>query len=328
MNFFKSFDIELANIHNRSFEKLALDLFKYQSVHNEVYRSYLTSLPFDTTKVTSIKDIPFLPIEFFKSHIIKTNNWEAVKTFRSSGTTGNFTSRHYVDDIERYERHCERIFEFFYGPVTSYHILALLPSYLERDDASLVAMCQHLIKRSGKSTSGFYLDNFDALFQNLKKLQQNKEKVLLIGVTFALLDFVDRYKLAFPDLIVMETGGMKGRRKEMVRDEVHRRLSSGFGVKQIHSEYGMTELFSQSYSNGSGLYRCPPWMSVMIRDISDPFSSTSGKSGVIKVCDLANRHSCAFIETQDLGRLYDDGSFEVLGRMDNSEQRGCNLMVS
>ncbi len=250
-------------------------------------------------------------------------------TFTSSGTTGMINSKHLVTDISWYEESFRRAFEIFYGDIKDYCILALLPSYLEREGSSLIYMAEDLVKRSANPDSGFFLYNHDELFQQIKKQQQIKRPTLLIGVTFALLDFVEQYPINFPELIVMETGGMKGRRKEMIREELHETLCKGFGVDAIHSEYGMTELLSQAYSKGNGIFNCPPWMKVITRDTNDPVSTLdTDKTGGINVIDLANINSCSFIATQDLGRVYKDGSFEVLGRFDNSDIRGCNLLIA
>ena len=238
-------------------------------------------------------------------------------------------SKHLVTDVSWYEESFRRAFEIFYGDIRDYCILALLPSYLEREGSSLIYMAEDLVKRSNNPDSGFYLYNHDELYQQLKKQQDAKKPTLLIGVTFALLDFVEQYPIDFPELIVMETGGMKGRRKEMIREELHQTLCNGFGVDAIHSEYGMTELLSQAYSKGNGIFQCPPWMKIITRDTNDPISSLGNeKTGGINVIDLANINSCSFIATQDLGKVYADGSFEVLGRFDDSDIRGCNLLIA
>ncbi|MEO6849860.1 MAG: acyl transferase, partial [Mucilaginibacter sp.] len=250
-------------------------------------------------------------------------------TFTSSGTTGMFNSRHLVTDLIWYEESFRKAFELFYGDIEDHCILALLPSYLEREGSSLIYLAEDLVKRSGNPDSGFYLYNHEDLFKQLKKQQEAKKPTLLIGVTFALLDFVEHCPIDFSQLIVMETGGMKGRRKEMIREELHQTLCKGFGVNAIHSEYGMTELLSQAYSKGDGIFNCPPWMKVIARDTNDPISTVEhGKTGGINVIDLANSNSCAFIATQDLGKVYADGSFEVLGRFDDSDVRGCNLLIA
>jgi len=250
-------------------------------------------------------------------------------TFTSSGTTGITTSSHFVTDVGWYAESFRSAFRLFYGDIEKYCILALLPSYLEREGSSLIYMADDLIKQSNNPDSGFFLYNHDELYHQLKKQQSGQKPTLLIGVTFALLDFIEHYKLNFPELIVMETGGMKGRRKEMIREELHTTLCNGFGVDAIHSEYGMTELLSQAYSKGNGIFNCPPWMKIIARDTNDPMSLLNDdKAGGINVIDLANINSCSFIATQDLGKVYADNSFEVLGRFDNSDIRGCNLLIA
>ena len=279
-------------------------------------------------KVTQLEAIPFLPIEFFKSKKIRSSSAEVQAIFTSSGTTGATTSQHFVSSLDHYEKCFVTAFELYYGPVSDYCLLALLPSYLERQGSSLIYMVDALIKRSDHQTSGFYLNNHDELFQTLQELERIGQKTLLIGVSFALLDFVETFKLNLNNTIIMETGGMKGRRQELIRAELHHYLQKGFGVDHIHSEYGMTELLSQAYSHGEGLFHCPPWMKVFARDTEDPLSLQKyGKTGGLNIIDLANYNSCAFIATQDLGKVYQNGSFEVLGRFDHADVRGCNLMV-
>ncbi|MBS7562830.1 acyl transferase [Mucilaginibacter sp. Bleaf8] len=311
------------------FSEAALQVFQYQAKNNAIYRQFIGGLNVDPQQVKRVEDIPFLPIEFFKQHKVLSTPGEPEVTFTSSGTTGMITSRHLVSEVSWYTESFRKAFELFYGDVKQYCILALLPAYLERAGSSLVYMADDLIKQSGNPDSGFYLYNHDELYQQLIKQQQAKKPTLLIGVTFALLDFVERYPINFPELIVMETGGMKGRRKEIIREELHDILCRGFGVNAIHSEYGMTELLSQAYSKGDGIFNCPPWMRIQTRDTNDPISPvTGGKTGGINIIDLANINSCAFIATQDLGKVHDDGSFEVLGRFDFSDIRGCNLLIA
>ncbi|HTD98966.1 MAG TPA: hypothetical protein VK668_06745 [Mucilaginibacter sp.] len=313
----------------QQFADTALQVFRFQAQNCDVYREFITNLKVDIDAVKSVDEIPFLPISFFKSHPVISNTDEAQVTFTSSGTTGMISSRHMVTDVSWYEESFRRAFQIFYGDITDYCILALLPSYLEREGSSLIYMAEDLVKQSGNPDSGFFLYNHDDLYKQLKKQQQAGKSTLLIGVTFALLDFVEQYQIDFPELIVMETGGMKGRRKEMIREELHETLCKGFGVNMIHSEYGMTELLSQAYSKGDGIFNCPPWMKIITRDTNDPISNlANGKTGSINVIDLANINSCSFIATQDLGRVYADGSFEVLGRFDNSDIRGCNLLIA
>jgi hypothetical protein len=322
----------LFDIHSISeFEKSALKIFHFQSQHNPVYKKYLELLKCQPASVNTISEIPFLPIEFFKTHevVIKTQARKyKSQTFTSSGTTGQEMSRHIVTDVSLYEKSFRNGFEKFYGNPNDYCILALLPSYLEREGSSLVYMMKALIKDSRHDQSGFYLDNFQKLHDVLKQQRDKKQKTILLGVSYALLDFADQFPIHFSELIVMETGGMKGKREEMIRIDLHEILKKGFGVERIHSEYGMTELLSQAYSKGEGIFNCPPWMKIIIRQQHDLFSEeANGKTGVISVIDLANINSCSFITTQDVGRMHADGSFEVLGRTDFSDVRGCNLMV-
>ncbi len=310
---------------DNDFASLSMEVFRFQSNHNKVYSQYISSLK---REVKSVNDIPFLPVDFFKSHQVISRNDEPERIFTSSGTTGIDTSKHYVFDTGLYEQVFTDIFERFYGRTSEYNILALLPSYLEREGSSLVYMAEKLINASNSNKSGFYLNDHEELFKILKLLQSQNRKTILLGVTYALLDFISIHKLDFPELIVMETGGMKGKRKEIVRAEVHEQLCAGFGVKAIHSEYGMTELLSQAYSKGSGVFQTPPWMKILIRDPYDPLVILSpGNSGGVNIIDLANIDSCSFIATQDIGKLHSDNSFEILGRFDFSELRGCNLLV-
>jgi phenylacetate-coenzyme A ligase PaaK-like adenylate-forming protein len=310
------------------FEKIALEVFAFQAKNNPVYQEYLSYLSVDIHQIKSLQDIPFLPIEFFKSRKVVSSQEEAKAIFTSSGTTGNLTSRHFVPDLNLYEWSFKKGFEAFYGNIEDYCILALLPSYLEREGSSLIYMMEHLIRDSKHPKSGFYLHNHEELIASLNELKNSKQKVLLLGVSFALLDLAENYQLDLQDVIVMETGGMKGRRKEITREEMHTFLCKKLGVSKIHSEYGMTELLSQAYSKGDSLFFTPNWMKIMIRDAYDPFSyEKTGRSGGVNVIDLANLYSCSFIETQDLGKIHKDGSFEILGRFDNSDIRGCNLLV-
>jgi phenylacetate-coenzyme A ligase PaaK-like adenylate-forming protein len=312
-----------------TFNPLSLEIFKYQYENAEVYNLFCQTLKKNPGNVKTIDEIPFLPIELFKTHIIKDKNTAVEKVFESSGTTGITPSRHYVASLETYERSFINCFKTFYGPLQDYVILALLPSYLERDNSSLVYMADKLIQLTGKSESGFFLNEFTQLHKALNQLKQAGQKTILLGVTFALLDFAENYAINFPELIVMETGGMKGRREELTRAEVHERLCPGFGVTKIHSEYGMTELLSQAYSKGNGIFEAPPWMKVLCRDVYDPLKTDiTGMSGALNVIDLANIHSCSFIATGDLVKMNLNGTFEIAGRVDNAEIRGCNLMVA
>ncbi len=319
---------QIFSINNDSdFTKLALEVFQIQYDDNVVYREFCELLNTQVRDVNALQQIPFLPISFFKSHKVITGNREIEEIFTSSGTTGSFTSNHHVTDISLYGESFRKGFSKFYGNVEDYTILALLPSYLDRAGSSLIFMVDGLINDSKSDKSGYYLHDLDALVAQIKKIDGSK-KAILLGVTYALLDLIEKEKLSLKNTIVMETGGMKGKRREMVRTELHEILKEGFGVTEIHSEYGMTELLSQAYSIGKGIFNCPPWMKVLIRDTEDPFGCVpNGKTGGINVIDLANLNSCAFIATEDLGRSQTDGGFEVLGRFDNSEIRGCNLMV-
>ncbi len=314
--------------NQKQFEKAALQVFRFQYEHNLVYREFCAFLKTDVQKVKSLEQIPFLPIQFFKSHKVVSNENPIQATFTSSGTTGMATSKHFVTDITLYEESYRKGFSEFYGNIEDYVVLALLPSYLEREGSSLIYMVEDLIKMTNNPESGFYLHNHNELIEKLIRLNNSEQNVILIGVTYALLDLIEKQKFQLQNTIIMETGGMKGQRKEMIREELHAQLSEGFGVTAIHSEYGMTELLSQAYSLGNGVFECPPWMQILIRDTEDALTYVSeGKTGGINVIDLANINSCSFIATQDLGKKNPNNSFEVLGRFDNSDIRGCNLMV-
>ncbi|MDE1205463.1 acyl transferase [Tenacibaculum larymnensis] len=310
------------------FNKTALQVFKHQFKNNRVYRSFCDLIYVHPSDVHTIEQIPFLPIQFFKTREVLSSTGEIQETFTSSGTTGSTTSKHLVTDLSWYETSYLKGFKHFYGNIEDYVVLALLPNYLERKGSSLIYMVDDLIKRSNHSESGFYLNNLDELAKKLIQLDKQNKKVLLIGVSFALLDLIEQYEFNLSNTIIMETGGMKGRRKELIRNELHTILSNGFGVNTIHSEYGMTELLSQGYSKGNGIFNCPPWMQILTRDTEDALTILpKGRSGGINVIDLANYNSCSFIATQDLGKVYQDNSFEIIGRFDNSDIRGCNLMV-
>lgn len=311
-----------------AFNARALEIFEFQYNNNKIYRQFCNLLNRSPKKVKLLTDIPFLPIEFFKTHKVISSEEPSEKIFTSSGTTGKNTSRHFVTDLELYVESFRKGFKHFYGSVEDYAVLALLPSYLEREGSSLIYMVDDLIKKSKNPHSGFYLQDLDALKEKIELLEHQEQKILLIGVSFALLDLVEKFKFNLKHTIIMETGGMKGRRKEMIRAELHQVLKTGFGVEKIHSEYGMTELLSQAYSKGDGIFECPPWMKIIIRDPEDALSLLpEGKSGGINVIDLANINSCSFIATQDLGKDLGGGKVEILGRFDNSDIRGCNLMV-
>lgn len=312
----------------QDFNEVALEIFRFQYANNSVYRKFSDLLKIDPKHVDKIESIPFLPIDLFKSHTILSSEEKIKKTFTSSGTTGTKTSKHHVTDLSIYEQSFNLGFQKFYGDIQDYAVLALLPSYLERDGSSLIYMAQHLIEHSKHPNSGFYLDNLTELKEKLISLDSKGQKVLLIGVSFALLDLVEDFQFKLQNTIVMETGGMKGRRKEMIREELHSILKKGFGVETIHSEYGMTELLSQAYSAGNGVFDCPPWMKILIRDPEDAQSYLLNNStGGINVIDLANINSCSFIATQDLGKKSQNNAIEIMGRFDNSDIRGCNLMV-
>ena len=312
----------------KQFDKIALKTFRFQYDNNAVYRTFCEHLKVDKQDIKLVSQIPFLPIQFFKSHDIVTGNHSIQATFTSSGTTGSATSRHLVTDLSLYESSYCQAFSQFYGNIEDYVILALLPSYLEREGSSLIYMVNDLIAKTNNIDSGFYLNNYDEIIQKLIALEDLGQNVILIGVTYALLDLLEKQKFQLQNTIIMETGGMKGKRKEIIREELHRILCDGFGVASIHSEYGMTELLSQAYSLGNGVFECPPWMQILIRDTEDALQYVAdGKTGGINVIDLANINSCSFIATQDLGKKNPNATFEVLGRFDNSDIRGCNLMV-
>ncbi len=331
---------KIFNVSEKDFEQLALDQFYFQYENNKVYRDYVNAIKVDVQAIDSLTRIPFLPIRFFKSHQVVSTWFSPEEIFESSGTTGSINSKHFVKEIELYRESFVKGFELFYGPATDWCIIGLLPSYLERQNSSLVYMVNELIKMSGNDNSGFYLDEFENLFNLLQKLAGQNQKTLLIGVTFGLLDFSEAFSSSFypglfKELTIMETGGMKGRRSEMIRQEVHDVLKKSFKVPVIHSEYGMTELLSQAYSTGEGIFKCPPWMKVFTRDELDPLSiykpgdnhNSSSVKGILNIIDLANIYSCSFIATDDAGKVFPEGRFEVLGRTDNSDMRGCSLML-
>lgn len=307
---------------------MALKVFRFQYESNLVYHEFCDFLNTDVQKVKSLEQIPFLPIQFFRSHEIVSTTDAIQEIFTSSGTTGTITSKHLVTDVSLYEQSYQNAFSSFYGNIEDYVVLALLPSYLERSGSSLIYMVKDLIELSNNEHSGFYLRNYDELITKLVALDNTGQNVILIGVTYALLDLIEQHKFQLKNTIIMETGGMKGKRKEMIREELHEKLCKGFGVSSIHSEYGMTELLSQAYSLGNGIFECPSWMRILIRDTEDALTYVDyGKSGGVNVIDLANINSCSFIATQDLGKKYPNNSFEILGRFDNADIRGCNLLV-
>ena len=312
----------------KQFEKLALKIFRFQHENNLVYRKFCDLRDVNIQKIKTLEQIPFLPIQFFKSHQVVSNNNEIQEIFTSSGTTGANTSQHLVTDISLYEDSYRHGFSEFYGNIEDYIILALLPSYLDRSGSSLIYMFDDLIKKTKNFNSGFYLNNYQELINKLVELDESGKNIILLGVTFALLDLIEIQKFDLKNTIIMETGGMKGKRKEIIREDLHQQLCNGFGVSTIHSEYGMTELLTQAYSLGKGIFECPMQMQILIRDTEDATCYISnGKTGGINIIDLANVNSCSFIATQDLGKKYNNNSFEILGRFDNSDIRGCNLMV-
>ena len=309
------------------FVDVAMEVFAYQYQHTQIYRQFCDSMKHTPDNVRTLADIPFLPVQFFKSHEVIADGHPAQKIFESSTTSGTIPSRHLVADLELYEQSYLRAFELFYGHPRQYCFLALLPSYLDRGTSSLLYMADDLIRRSENKLSGFINKDIEELKLRIKAAKQNGHKIFLLGVTYALLDFAEAYQVDLSGDIIMETGGMKGRRQELTREEIHTILKDAFNVTFIHSEYGMTELLSQAYSTGEGIFRCPPWMRVIARDPYDPMSYVGAdKTGALNIIDLANLYSCSFLSVSDLGRVYQDGSFEVLGRIDNADIRGCNLM--
>lgn len=307
---------------------IALTLFRFQAERNPVYGNYVRHLNVNPEHVTHVKDIPFLPISFFKSQILQTDTWQPETTFTSSGTTGHTTSSHLIADLDFYRGHSEKCFTHFFGPLEQYHIFALMPSYLERRDSSLIAMLESFIRKTNSPYSGFYLYEYEKLVYDIEQAKKDGRKIILWGVSFALLDLGENFSLDLSNCIVIETGGMKGRRKELTRQELHEQLKKHFNVSKVYSEYGMTELLSQSYTHGGSLFYPSPWMKILVREITDPLEKgLFSQSGGLNVIDFANFHSISFIETEDSGKAYQDGSFEVAGRLDNSDVRGCNLMV-
>jgi phenylacetate-coenzyme A ligase PaaK-like adenylate-forming protein len=314
-------------LHHRTFEELAISAFFFQYTNNYVYRQFCDLLKINPSDISKLSEIPFLPTSFFKTHKVLSDSTDNLTVFSSSTTTGTTPSQHFVSDLNLYKDSFRKSFELFYGAPENFTILALLPSYLEREGSSLILMVEELIKMTGKKESGFFLYDFESLALQIKELELKKEKYILLGVSFALLDFAENYPIKITHGIVMETGGMKGRRKELTRSELHTILQNSFGVSSIHSEYGMTELLSQAYSNKNGQYECPPWMKVLVRDTTDPRSINLLGTGALNIIDLANINSCCFIETADLGNVDNKGIFSVSGRFDSAEVRGCNLMI-
>jgi Acyl-protein synthetase, LuxE. len=316
------------SVDKDGFESLALEIYRFQFQHNPIYREYAKTVGKVGDAVKTLTDIPYLPVGFFKWQKVCTTHYEPEAIFESSGTTQTINSRHFIKDLSLYRQSFLQGFELFYGPVNDWCIIGLLPSYLERKNSSLVVMVDELVQQSHHPQSGFYLYEHDKLAATLQQLEAAGQKTMLIGVTFALLDFAETFPMSLQHTTIMETGGMKGRRREMTRPEVHEILQHAFGVKSIHSEYGMTELLSQAYSFGNGLFQTPPWMKILVRQDDDPFDVRTTGSGVINVVDLANIYSCSFIAVDDIGKVFPDGSFEVQGRTDNSDIRGCSLMVA
>lgn len=322
------FQTKILSIQSKSdFERIALEVFRYQAANCKVYSAFIKALNIGENSIEHIEDIPFLPIEFFKTAKVITGEFEGEIIFTSSGTTGANTSKHFVRETAWYERIFLRGFELFYGSPCNYSLMALLPSYLERNGSSLIMMAEKLIDKTKESNSGFFLNEYSLLSERIKENESLKKKTLLLGVTFALLNFAEQFPMELHHTIIMETGGMKGMREELTRQEVSDILKQAFSLLEIHSEYGMTELMSQAYSLGDGIFRCPPWMKTLIRETNDPLSCSLWGRGVLNIIDLANLDSCAFIATQDVGEVFEDYSFSVLGRMDRSDSRGCNLLV-
>lgn len=322
-----SFVNNLLQVNSTVFNEAALELFSFQYSNNSVYGGFVDALARTTQSVKAIETIPFLPISFFKTHAVKTTVFEPEQVFESSGTTQTVQSKHLVKSLQLYEDSFFHGFTLQYGAVKDYCILGLLPSYLERKHSSLVYMVQRMMDESAHPLNGFFLADVDELVKRLQQLEQQQQKTLLIGVTFGLLDFAEKYHLPLQHTLVMETGGMKGRREEMTREEVHQQLKKSFSVAKIHSEYGMTELLSQAYSKGDGIFYCPPWMKVLVREEDDPMQIRTTGKGALNIIDLANVYSCGFIATDDIGEVFEDGSFRVMGRMDNSDIRGCSLLA-
>lgn len=319
---------KILQVNEGNFSEIALEVFRFQATYNPLYRRYLSLINKQVSDVQRLENIPCLPIQFFKNHQIKTGTWTPARTFTSSGTTGKVTSRHLLYDEDWYYKICQMGFESFYGPLDQYCVLALLPAYLERQNSSLVFMADYFIQQSPYSESGFFLYDHEALFDRIKACQTKGIPTILLGVSFALWDLAESYKIDYESLIIMETGGMKGRRRTITREELHAIYLDAFQVEKIHSEYGMTELLSQAYSKGDGIFYPSPSMRILGRSITDPFASAKlGKTAALNIIDLANLDTISFIATDDLGKIYEDHSFEVLGRLDHSDLRGCNLLI-
>ena len=322
-----SFVNNLFELSVTGFDELVQESFQFQYINNLIYRSFCDALHIDPAKLSAIEKVPFLPIGFFKTHKVVSTKFIAETIFESSGTSQTIQSKHYVKSLALYEEAFTKGFTAQYGSPKNYCILGLLPSYLERSNSSLVYMVQKLMDKNNHPMNGFYLNNFKELFDRVQKLEKEGQPAILVGVTFGLLDFAEQYQLPLKNTIIMETGGMKGRREEMTREQVHQKLKHAFSLNTIHSEYGMTELLSQAYSKGNGIFQCPPWVKVLVRDEDDPFHIRTSGKGAINIIDLANVYSTSFIATDDVGEVFEDGSFRVLGRMDNSDIRGCSLLA-
>lgn len=319
---------KILQVNEENFSEIALEVFRFQATYNPLYRRYLSLINKQVSDIHRLENIPCLPIQFFKNHQIQTGNWMPARTFTSSGTTGKITSRHLLYDEDWYYKICRMGFESFYGPLDQYCVLALLPAYLERQNSSLVFMADYFIQQSPYSESGFFLYDHDVLLDRIKACQTKGIPTILLGVSFALWDLAESYKIDYKSLIIMETGGMKGRRKTITREELHAIYLDAFQVEKIHSEYGMTELLSQAYSKGDGIFYPSPSMRIFGRSITDPFASAKlAKTAALNIIDLANLDTISFIATDDLGKIYEDQSFEVLGRLDHSDLRGCNLLI-
>ena len=318
---------KIFNVDDKNFEQIAFEVFQFQYINNNIYKSYCDLLKKTPSNIGDISGIPFLPISFFKSHsVMCTKKYD--KVFHSSGTTNENLSKHYVSDIHIYEQSFLKNFIDNYGDPKDYVILGLLPNYMENENSSLIYMVNNLIELSESNDSGFFIKEYDFIIEKMKSLARENKKIILIGVSYALLDLTESKNLNFENTIIIETGGMKGRRREMIKKELHETLKERTGLKKIHSEYGMTELLSQAYSKGDGIFSCPNWMRVFIRDINDPnFLYSNNKSGGINIIDLANINSCSFIATEDMGSLHKNGNFEIMGRIDHTDTRGCNLLV-
>lgn len=328
MDTFKSFASKIYHLNDQEFLDIAIQIFRFQAASNPVYKEFVGHIGVDINDVRQLDDIPFLPIAFFKSHVVKSGNWEPQTLFTSSGTSKQLTSKHYVEDEQFYLKNSILTFQHFFGHLDNYHFFALLPSYLERKGSSLISMIQEFIGQSNSPFSGFYLNDFDSLLRDIAAAKSDHRRTVLWGVSFALLDLAERGEIDLSHCIIMETGGMKGRRKEITRQELHGILQERLNAKEIYSEYGMTELLSQAYTRGGQIFECPPWMRVVGRDLTDPLTKgVFHENAGLNVIDLANFSTISFIETEDLAKIRTNSQFEVMGRIDNSDIRGCNLLL-